>query len=92
MKTTKKIFALLLALAMVLSMAVTAFADAATPVATALTDKGHITILGSASGVQYTIYRIFDIAKVTPDGAHVFIVNEKWETFAEDEMQKKADG
>ena len=94
MKTTKKIlscFALLLALAMVLSMAVTAFADAATPVATALTDKGHITILGSASGVQYTIYRIFDIAKVTPDGAHVFIVNEKWETFAEDEMQKKAD-
>ena len=56
MKTTKKIFALLLALAMVLSMAVTAFADEPAPEYVEVkgettTGTAYITINGARAGL-----------------------------------------
>ncbi|MEE0110873.1 MAG: SpaA isopeptide-forming pilin-related protein [Oscillospiraceae bacterium] len=92
MKAMRKLLTLVLAMTMILSMAVTV--TATTPddgVATAaLQDKGTITIVGSASGTQYSVYRIFDIAK-TADGKNVYVTNEKWGAFAEAE-NLKADG
>lgn len=92
MKNMQKLFALLLAVVMVLSMAVTAFADGEdttkpTPL-TPVTTSGQITINNSASGTVYTIYRIFDLVKTNEDGKHVFVINEKWEAYAALEMQK----
>lgn len=99
MKNTQRLFAMLLAVAMVLSMAVTAFADdtppdpASIPSFTALENTANITIVGAASGTQYTIYRIFDIAKLdetnTANPKHVFITNTKWAAFAEAESAKE---
>ena len=90
MKTMRKLLTLVLAMTMILSMAVTV--TATTPddgVATAaLQDKGTITIVGSASGTQYSVYRIFDIAK-TADGKNVYVTNEKWDAFAEAENLKE---
>lgn len=92
MKTMRKLLTLILAMIMILSMAVTVTAtmpDGGTATA-ALQDKGTITIIGSASGTQYSVYRIFDIAK-TADGKNVYVTNEKWDAFAEAETLK-ADG
>lgn len=90
MKTMRKLLTLVLAMTMILSMAVSVTATSPDDgiAATALQDKGTITIIGSASGTQYSVYRIFDIAK-TADGKNVYVTNEKWDDFAEDENQKE---
>ena len=54
-KTFKKLFAALLAAALVLAMAVPAFAE------TSANPKGSITIDGTVSGETYTIYKLFDL-------------------------------
>lgn len=92
MKTTQKIFALLLALAMVLSMAVTAFADTTDQygiAATATDSTGTITITNAAADTVYKIYRIFDIARVGEDTdgngqyPNTYVPSEKWKTYIE---------
>lgn len=86
MKTTKKIFALLLALAMVMSMAVTAFADdAAAVAATSLTDTGILTIKNATAGYNYNFYRILDLAEISSDGKPVYAMREDglWDAFFE---------
>ena len=88
MRTMKKLFAMLLAVAMICTLAITAAATEPDPTAvapTALTDTGTITIKGAVSGNQYTVYRIFDVAKVS-NGKTVFVVNDKWKAFAEEEQ------
>lgn len=61
MKRIKKLASLLLAVVMVLSMTVAAFADGATNVATGKNDEGKfsITLKGNSSTHTYTAYQIF---------------------------------
>lgn len=54
-KTFKKLFAVLLAAALVLTMAVPAFAASSTDT------KGSITIDPAVVGEEYTIYKMFDL-------------------------------
>lgn len=90
MKTMHKLVTLVLVMTMLLSMAITASATEGEIAAAAMQDTGTITIIGSASGTQYSVYRVFDIAK-TAEGKNVYVVNDKWRAFAEEENQK-ADG
>lgn len=62
MKTSKKISALLLSLMMILALGVTAFAQEATPAASADQGNGSITVQNAAKGETYKLYRLFDAA------------------------------
>lgn len=96
MKTTKKIFALLLALAMVLSMAVTAFADEPAPEYVKVkgettTGAAYITIDGARAGTYYELYRIFDVEVVKNTGEPIYKVRQykesgakNWNTFVQE--------
>ena len=59
MKNMKKIMAVILACAMTLAMGVTAFA--AQEVGTASTGTGSITISNPSNGIEYSVYKIFDV-------------------------------
>ena len=63
----KKLISLALALVMILSLSVTAFAQ---DVGTVATGKGTITISNAAKGETYAIYKLFD-ATVNADGSSI---------------------
>ena len=74
-KTFKKLFAALLAAALVLTMAVPAFA------ATNAT-KGSITIDNAVSGETYTIYRMFTLDSYNAESnTYSYTVESAWENF-----------
>lgn len=74
-KTFKKLFAALLAAALVLAMAVPAFAE------TNVT-KGSITIDGTVSGETYTIYRMFKLDSYNAESkTYSYTVESAWENF-----------
>jgi len=79
MKSMKKLFALVMAVAMVASMAVTSGAIDATP----MTNTSTVTILGAAAGRTYKLYRIFDLAATDGATQNTYITNSTWEDFAE---------
>ena len=74
-KTFKKLFAALLAAALVLAMAVPAFA-------VTNATKGSITIDGTVSGETYTIYRMFKLDSYNAESnTYSYTVEPAWETF-----------
>lgn len=73
-KTFKKLFAALLAAALVLAMAVPAFAVTNTG------DNGSITIDNAVDGETYTIYRMFKLDSYNGD-AYSYTVENNWEAF-----------
>lgn len=74
-KTFKKLFAALLAAALVLAMAVPAFAETNAT-------KGSITIDGTVSGETYTIYRMFKLDSYNAESnTYSYTVEPAWETF-----------
>ena len=73
-KTFKKLFAVLLAAALVLAMAVPAFAVTNTGT------NGSITIDNAVDGETYTIYRMFKLDSYNGD-AYSYTVEPAWETF-----------
>ena len=74
-KTFKKLFAALLAAALVLAMAVPAFAETNAP-------KGSITIDGTVSGETYTIYRMFKLDSYNAESkTYSYTVESAWENF-----------
>ena len=82
MKKVKRMLALLAAFALVLAMAVPAWAASA-----AATGDNHgsssITIDGAVNGKTYTLYRIFDVASKT-DAGMVYNVTTAWKPFFAD--------
>ena len=75
-KTFKKLFAALLAAALVLAMAVPAFAVANTG------SNGSITIDNAVSGETYTIYRMFTLDSYDADSnTYSYTVESAWENF-----------
>ena len=74
-KTFKKLFAALLAAALVLAMAVPAFA-------VTNATKGSIKIDGTVSGETYTIYRMFKLDSYNAESnTYSYTVEPAWETF-----------
>ena len=77
MKHMKRFVALFAALALVLAMAVPAFADEPT--------KGSITINKATAGTTYTAYKIFDLDYVkettTTKASYAYTADAKWKAF-----------
>lgn len=89
MKHMKRFMALFAALALVLAMAVPAFADEGT--GAAATENGKITINNAVSGVTYKFYRIMEIESHTSDSPYTGVVykaNTEWKTFLNDNQWK----
>ncbi|MDD6372250.1 MAG: isopeptide-forming domain-containing fimbrial protein [Eubacteriales bacterium] len=85
MKKVSKILSLLLTLALVLGMAVTAFADSTVT-------TGSITINNAVAGQNYTVYRIFDLSHDDTFEAITYTVNPAWEAFFADPATAAAPG
>ena len=74
-KTFKKLFAVLLAAALVLAMAVPAFAETNAP-------KGSITISKTVKDETYTIYRMFKLDSYNAESnTYSYTVESDWEGF-----------
>lgn len=74
-KTFKKLFAVLLAAALVLAMAVPAFAETNAP-------KGSITISNTVKDETYTIYRMFKLDSYNAESnTYSYTVESAWENF-----------
>ena len=74
-KTFKKLFAALLAAALVLAMAVPAFAETNAP-------KGSITISKTVKDETYTIYRMFKLDSYNAESkTYSYTVESAWENF-----------
>ena len=88
MKHMKRFMALFAALALVLAMAVPAFAESGTTSA-ATTEKGKITINNAVSGVTYKFYRIMEIETHTdgePYTGVIYKTNTAWKDFVSDKQ------
>lgn len=82
MKRMKKLAGLLLAMVMVFSMALTAFAAEVTN-GTSTSTFGSITIDPAVAEQTYTIYRIFDLESFDNEiPAYAYKINDKWGTWA----------
>lgn len=68
MKRVKRVLALLAAFALVLAMAVPAFADG---------NKGNITVQNAKENEEYKIYRIFDLESYS-ENSYSYKMSEKW--------------
>ena len=80
MKKVKRGLALLAAFALVLAMAVPAFAASGT----ASSSKGTITIDNAVTGTTYKAYRIFDLESYdTNNDVYSYKLNTKWKDFSE---------
>ena len=79
MKRIKRVLALLAAFALVLAMAVPAWA-ASTAATGDNAGSSSITIDGAVNEKTYTLYRIFDVASKTDDGM-VYNVTTAWKPF-----------
>lgn len=66
MKTMRKLFTVLLAVAMTLALAVTAFAA----------DTGSITITNPQEGKTYTAYKIFDVTYTTDEAHYSYTISK----------------
>lgn len=87
MKHMKRFMALFAALALVLAMAVPAFAEGPTSAGAATPETGTITINNAVKDVTYKFYRIMDIATHTdgePYTGVVYKTNDKWSSFVSD--------
>ncbi len=72
MKHINKALSLMLAMAMLFTLAVTAFAA----------DEGSITINSISAGNTYEIYRLLDLESYDTDsGAYSYKVNSEWTGF-----------
>lgn len=82
MKHMKRFVALFAALALVLAMAVPAFAESGTTPATA---TGSITINNAVKDTTYTAYKIFDLdyvdATATTKASYAYKADAKWKAF-----------
>ena len=78
----KKIISILLALVLVMSFAVTAFASGTEPVEP--TADYSITVKNAKAGETYTAYKMFDLSVNDPlnPTAYRYTVNDAWEDFA----------
>lgn len=72
MKTTKKLFATLLAVMMVMILSVPALADPAT---------GTITVKEATAGQTYTIYKLFDLTVTGEQYTYTIDTSSSWYTF-----------
>ena len=91
MKHMKRFMALFAALALVLVMAVPAFADEGAGTGAATPETGSITINNAVSGVTYKFYRIMEIESHTSDNPYTGVVykaNSEWTTFLQKEDWK----
>lgn len=81
MKHMKRFVALFAALALVLAMAVPAFADTGNA---SMSNDGEITVKNTIKGDTYSIYRIFDLVSFKNDStgkAYSYKLSEKWTGF-----------
>lgn len=81
MKHMKRFMALFAALALVLAMAVPAFADTGNA---SMSNDGKITVQNAIKGDTYSIYRIFDLVSFKNDStgkAYSYKLSEKWTGF-----------
>ena len=86
MKHMKRYVALFAALALVLAMAVPAFAATASPTNTKDQGTGTITVDNAKNGETYSLYRIFVLVSFTPNNGFeaakaVFKVTSEWKSF-----------
>jgi len=73
MKTMKKLLVMVMVIAMIAAMALTANAAG----------DGEITITNTVSGVNYQVYKVFDLESYDLDNANfVFTPDSDWATFA----------
>lgn len=75
MKTTRKLMALLMVMAIVFAMAISA--SAATP-------TGTIEILNKQDGSTYNVYRMFDWVETETAGVYWYKINADWKAFNTD--------
>ena len=84
MKTTKRIATVLLALVMVLSLSVCAFADSGKN-----SNNGEITINNAVVGYDYTIYQILALESYnTASGAYAYKATDAWASFVNSDAVK----
>lgn len=91
MKHMKRFMALFAALALVLAMAVPAFADEPTVAGATAPETGTITINNAVKDVTYKFYRIMEIATHTSGSPYTGVVyktNTEWKNFVSDDQWK----